>query len=129
MMDSYNPNIEFNINTISETPTEELKNVRHLLNRRSGKRSASTKLVNSIYPRLSQLSREEKQTYVENLKKIKLDLEQLDDLISEKFALCSDYNFGRQEEIDKHNVTYQVKLGVIINTLINSLEKANENKT
>ncbi|KAL7641788.1 UNVERIFIED_CONTAM: hypothetical protein RMT77_007662 [Armadillidium vulgare] len=123
-MDSYDPRVESNyISNISESPSDELIIIKNLINRRGAKRSSSTKLMNNVYSKLSSLSLEEKYSYAETLKEFKSELKELNDIISEKFVLCPEYDFKRQEEIDKKNSDYHVSLGVLINTLENSLSQ------
>ncbi|KAL7647412.1 UNVERIFIED_CONTAM: hypothetical protein RMT77_001008 [Armadillidium vulgare] len=123
-MDSYDPRVESNyISSISESPSDELIIIKNLINRRGAKRSSSTKLMNNVYSKLSSLSLEEKYSYAETLKEFKSELKELNDIISEKFVLCPEYDFKRQEVIDKKNSDYHVSLGVLINTLENSLSQ------
>ncbi|KAL7636481.1 UNVERIFIED_CONTAM: hypothetical protein RMT77_013256 [Armadillidium vulgare] len=121
-MDSYDPNIECEyISKISDAPSEELINTKKLITKRGSKRSACTKQINIIYSKFTTLSCEEKLTYISVLNKFKLELEHLDELISDAFLICSEYSFSKHEEIEKKNIDYQLNIGVLINKLESSL--------
>ncbi|KAL7635466.1 UNVERIFIED_CONTAM: hypothetical protein RMT77_014535 [Armadillidium vulgare] len=121
-MDSYDPRVESNyISSISESPSDELVIIKNLKNKIGAKKYSCTKLMNNIYSKLLSLSLEENILMLETLKELKSELKELNDLISEKFVLCPEYDFKRQEEIDKKKSDYYVNLEVLINTLENSL--------
>ncbi|KAL7632958.1 UNVERIFIED_CONTAM: hypothetical protein RMT77_016668 [Armadillidium vulgare] len=121
-MDSYDPNIECEyISKISDAPSEELLNTKKLITKRGSKLSACTKQINIIYSKFTTLSCEEKLTYIFVLKKFKLELEQLDELISDAFLICSEYSFSKHEEIEKKNIDYQFNIGALISKLESSL--------
>ena len=119
-MESYNPNNDVRfMSACTEAPSEELKKVRVLLNQRAGKRSSATKLESKVYGSLTNFSSEEKASYLEAVKSVRLQLGELDGMISVAFASSPEFNFERQEVIEENNDYYQIKLG----TLIKALEK------